>query len=228
MMPNATLTFVIAVVSRGGGEKLSRLFAEYGTKLNVITLGHGTASRKVLTYLGLGETVKDVLYCVMDREAAREALPKLCGAMDLRKPGGGIAFSLPLGAAGRTRAEASKCAEGCGMEPFSHDLILAVTNAGYADEAMEAARAAGATGGTIIHARGVGMKQAEKFFGVTVQAEKQVLFTVVPARLRQQVMDAIIKKSGPATDAGTVVFSLPVEQAFGLTPAGEPDGDVKT
>ena len=227
-MPNAALTFVIAVVSRGGGEKLSRLFAEYGAKLDVITLGHGTASRKILSYLGLGETVKDVLYCVMDREAACQALPKLCGAMDLRKPGGGIAFSLPLGAAGRTRAEASKCAEGCGLEAFSHDLILAVTNAGYAEEAMDAARAAGATGGTIIHARGVGMKQAEKFFGVTVQAEKEVLFTVVPASLRQRVMDEIIKKSGPGTEAGAVVFSLPVEKAFGLTPSGKADGEHET
>ena len=107
-------------------------------------------------------------------------------------------------------------AEECDMEPFGYDLVLAVVNHGYADEAMELARAAGAFGGTIIHARGVGMKQAERFFGVSVQAEKEVLFTVVPGRLRQAVMDAIVQKAGPGTDAGAVVFSLPVEQAYGL------------
>ena len=220
-MACAPLEFVMVVVPRGDGEKSSRLFAEYGAKLDVMTLGRGTASRKILSYLGLGETLKDVLYCVMPRDAARAALPRLCGEMNLKRPGSGIAFGIGLGVAGRTRAGAPAGAEGCDMESFGYDLVLAVVNQGYADEAMEAARAAGATGGTIIHARGVGMKQAEKFFGVSVQAEKEVLFTVVSAKLRQAVMDAIAHKAGPGTDAGAVVFSLPVAEAYGLE-SGEP------
>jgi len=212
--------FVMAILNRGGGEKLSRLFSEYGAKLDVMTLGRGTASRKLLSYLGLGETAKDVLYCVMPREAARAALPRLCGELNLKKPGSGIAFAIPLGARLKPGAGEAPGAEECEMEPFAYDLILAVVNHGYADDAMEAARAAGATGGTVIHARGVGMKQAEKFFGVTVQAEKEILFTVVPSKLRQAVMEAVARKAGPETDAGAVVFSLPVEQAVGLEPGG--------
>ncbi len=215
-MTCAPLQFVMVVVPRGNGEKSSQLFSGYGAKLDVMTLGRGTAKRSILSYLGLGETQKDVLYCVMPREAASEALTRLCGEMNLKRPGSGIAFGIPLGAAGRALAEASMGAEECDMEPFGYDLVLAVVNHGYADEAMELARAAGAFGGTIIHARGVGMKQAERFFGVSVQAEKEVLFTVVPGRLRQAVMDAIVQKAGPGTDAGAVVFSLPVEQAYGL------------
>jgi hypothetical protein len=169
-MACAPLEFVMAVLPRGGGEKSARFFSERGALLTVMTLGRGTASRRLLDYLGLEEKFRDVLFCVMPRDAARAALEVLCGEMDLAEPGHGIAFTVPLGAAGRARAE------GCGME-FGYDLVLAVVNQGYADEAMEAARQVGATGGTIVHARGVGMKQAEKFFGVSVQAEKEMLFT---------------------------------------------------
>jgi nitrogen regulatory protein PII len=210
----APLEFVMAVVPRGDGEQLSRLFSEGGALMTVMTLGRGTASRRMLSYLGLGETLRDVLYSVMPRDAAPAVLERLSGEMNLGEPGSGIAFSVPLGAAGRARAEEST------ME-FGLDLVLAVVNQGYADEAMEAARLAGATGGTVIHARGVGMKQAEKFFGVSVQAEKEVLFTVVPGKLRQAVMDAIASKAGPGTDAGAVVFSLPVDEARGLEPGAQ-------
>jgi len=209
-MACAPLEFVMAVLPRGGGEKSSRIFSEGGALLAVLTLGHGTANSKLLSYLGLEEKLRDVLYCVMPRGAAPAALDKLCGEMELTEPGHGIAFAIPLGAAGRARAE------DCGME-FGYDLVLAVVNQGYADEAMEAARQAGAAGGTIVHARGVGMRQAEKFFGVSVQAEKEMLFTVVPAKLRQAVMDAVAAKAGPGTGAGAVVFSLPVDEAFGLS-----------
>ena len=56
-----------------------------------------------------------------------------------------------------------------------HDLILTIVERGYADDVMDAAKAAGARGGTILHARGTGSKEAEKFFGIIVQPEKELI-----------------------------------------------------
>ena len=56
-----------------------------------------------------------------------------------------------------------------------HELILTIINRGYADLVMDAAKNAGASGGTIVHARGTGIHEAEKFFGIIVQPEKEIV-----------------------------------------------------
>ena len=54
------------------------------------------------------------------------------------------------------------------------DLIITVVNRGFTDDVMHAAKSAGATGGTIMHARGTGIHEAERFFGVSIQPEKEL------------------------------------------------------
>ena len=60
-----------------------------------------------------------------------------------------------------------------------HEVIFAIVNSGYADEAMEVAKEHGARGGTIINARGVAGKEAAAFFGITFHEEKEILMPVV-------------------------------------------------
>lgn len=45
---------------------------------------------------------------------------------------------------------------------FLYELIIAIVNCGHADTVMDAARAAGAAGGTVLHAKGTqpGRKQS--------------------------------------------------------------------
>jgi hypothetical protein len=81
---------------------------------------------------------------------------------------------------------------------------------------MEAARAAKATGGTVFHARRVGLKEAETFFGVTIQPEKEVVMILAKRSYKQEIMQSITAKSGLQTEAKTVVFSLPVNDVIGL------------
>lgn len=64
------------------------------------------------------------------------------------------------------------------MKDTLHELIVVILNQGYVDLVMDAARDAGAYGGTVIHAKGTGMEQAEKFMGVSLAAEKEMIFIV--------------------------------------------------
>lgn len=59
------------------------------------------------------------------------------------------------------------------MEQANFELILALTNRGCSDEVMAAARLAGATGGTLLHARMLGSQEAEHFLGIQLQKEKE-------------------------------------------------------
>lgn len=95
-------------------------------------------------------------------------------------------------------------------------LILAVVNRGFADEAMDAAREAGATGGTIIHAKGTGDGDDTKFYGITIQHEKEMLIILASACNRKAIMQAVATRVGIQTPGQGVVFSLPVSGAAGL------------
>lgn len=81
---------------------------------------------------------------------------------------------------------------------------------------MKAAEEGGATGGTVLHGKGVGMKRAEQFLGVSLVSEKEVIFIVAKAEQKNAIMTAIMEKAGLTSKAGTIVFSLPVTSTAGL------------
>lgn len=102
------------------------------------------------------------------------------------------------------------------METRQYDLIVAIVNNGFADSVMDAARPAGARGGTVVHARGAGIKEAEKFFGITIQPEKEMVFILCHGDERRQIMEAICRENGVGTDSHGIVFSLPAEDVIGV------------
>ena len=81
---------------------------------------------------------------------------------------------------------------------------------------MDAARAAGAKGGTVVHARGTGIEQSQKFFGVTIGAEKEMIYIVTNKTDKQPIMKAIMEKAGSATPAETIMFSVPTVDVVGI------------
>ena len=81
---------------------------------------------------------------------------------------------------------------------------------------MQAARKAGAGGGTIVHAKGTANQYSEKFFGITLSEEKEIVLIVTRNTDRDRIMGAIKTEAGVATDAHTIVFSLPVENVAGI------------
>ena len=102
------------------------------------------------------------------------------------------------------------------MTTNNHEVIFVIVNAGFAEEAMDVARAEGVRGGTIINARGVAREQEAAFFGITIQPEKEILMMVVEKEIRDNVLNALYKQMGMGKKAQGIVFSLPVSEAAGL------------
>lgn len=98
-----------------------------------------------------------------------------------------------------------------------YEMITCIVNAGFTDTVMDAAKAAGAGGGTVIHGRGTANKEAEQFFKITVQPEKDIVMLIVPARIKDKVLHAIYKNAGLDTNGQGIAFSVPVNQAVGLS-----------
>lgn len=97
-------------------------------------------------------------------------------------------------------------------------LIVAVANEGRTDTVMNAARAAGAAGGTVIHGKGTASEEAAHFFNISIASEKEMIFIVSKKEQKAQIMRSVLEKAGPGTEAGAVIFSLPVTsvEGFGL------------
>ncbi len=96
-------------------------------------------------------------------------------------------------------------------------MIVASVEQGSTDQVMEAARAAGATGGTILHARRAGVHEAEKFYGITLQKERELLAILAPREGKAAIMQAIARSVPLEGEQGGVVFSLPVDSIEGLS-----------
>ena len=107
------------------------------------------------------------------------------------------------------------------MTTNQHEVIFAIVNAGYAEDAMEVAREQGARGGTILSGRGVAREKEAAFFGITIHAEKEILMLVVEKKIRDQVLHALYKRMGMQQKAQGIVFALPVAEAAGLSAAPE-------
>lgn len=99
---------------------------------------------------------------------------------------------------------------------FDHELIMAVINEGHTDPVMDAARSAGAAGGTVLHAKGTGGKLSEKFLGVSLADEKEVVLIVSKSSEKAAIMRAIAEQTGVDTPAGAIAFSLPISSVAGL------------
>ncbi|ROR27321.1 hypothetical protein EDD66_10616 [Mobilisporobacter senegalensis] len=97
-----------------------------------------------------------------------------------------------------------------------YDLIVTIINHGDSDIVMEAAKGAGATGGTVLTARGLGSKEAEKFFGISIQPEKEVVLIVVKKDIKKDIMHAVCNAAGLNTKASGISFSLPIDDVIGI------------
>ena len=104
---------------------------------------------------------------------------------------------------------------------YEYEMIVCVVNTGFSDAVMSAARACGAKGGTVINARGTANPEAESFFKITIQPEKEIVMIVVPSAIKDDILHALYKDVGLNTPGQGIAFTLPVDAAVGLPKAEE-------
>lgn len=102
---------------------------------------------------------------------------------------------------------------------YKHEAIFCIVNSGYSEAVMDAAKKAGARGGTIINARGTAGKEAETFFHITVQPEKEIVMILVTKEIKDTVLNALYEEVGLDTAGQGIAFSVPVDSVVGLTPS---------
>ncbi|MBQ3841762.1 MAG: P-II family nitrogen regulator [Ruminiclostridium sp.] len=101
-------------------------------------------------------------------------------------------------------------------ENSGYEMIFCIINSGFSETVMDAAREAGARGGTVIRARGTASKEAEETFGITIHPDKEVLMILVPKDIKDAVLEAVYKSAGMSTAGQGIAFSMAVNRTVGL------------
>ena len=211
------------IIDRKNSKKYIDLYKKDKLEVVYITLGEGTARGDILDYLGLEASEKMVIFNFVQQHDWMLTKKDLQRKLQIDAPGEGIAFLVPLSSIGgkRTlqflldRQELPESEEST-LKDTTYELIVAIADQENLEMVMDAARGAGAYGGTVIHAKGTGMEYAEKYLGVTIAAEKAMIFIVTKKDQKNSIMKAIMEQAGMQTPAKTIVFSLPVTDTAGL------------
>lgn len=102
------------------------------------------------------------------------------------------------------------------MNHTGFKLIITIVNSGHTDEVLDAAKEKGAEGGTILNAKGMGIHEDVKFFGVAIEPEKEVVLTLIDETKTDAVLENIILRAGLDTPGRGIAFVLPVDRAAGI------------
>lgn len=230
-----SLHMVIAIADRENAEKVIEAFRESNVFTTDIVLGTGTAPTEILDYLYLSPNEKAVVFGVVTNAGLLPLLKNFKRRLYIDVPGNGIVATVPLNSIGGKRSleyildgqtlnTSGKRVRPAGAEEREErmsiktdfELIIVIANEGYSDVIMDAARGAGAGGGTVLKAKGTGAEYSEKFFGFSIASEKEMHLLVTPAQGRNAIMKAIMENAGLDSKAQAIVFSLPVSNAIGL------------
>ncbi len=226
--------FFITIANRQDDKEFINFFEKYDINNIYSTPALGTASDTVLDLLGIAKSEKTIHISILSEDKMRDIKARLTREMLIDLPGRGIAMAIPLSSIGgrdalnyfsggeveipkktrrkRTQNEVAK------EERAVHntELIIVICEKGHNGLVMDAARAAGARGGTVIRAKGTGSQYTDKFFGLSIAEEKEIVYIVSSTSKKPSIMKAIMENAGAETQAHAVVFSLPVTDTAGL------------
>ncbi|MBR6770155.1 MAG: P-II family nitrogen regulator [Lachnospiraceae bacterium] len=214
---------MVTIMNRGISNRMLSFYKSHELSVMENTLGEGTANSEMLDYFGLEATEKTVIFSIVTKEMWKNLKLCLQKEMKIDVPGTGIAFIIPLSSIGGKKALQFLTAnqdfqkeEETELKGTENELIVVISNQGYSNVVMDAAREKGARGGTVIRAQGTGMEKAEKFLGVSIAAEKEIIFIVTKKEKKNEIMKAIMDEAGLESKARAIVFSLPVTSTAGL------------
>ena len=183
---------IVSIVPKDCGTLISNAANNGGARGGTIVLGRGTASNGIIQLLGFGDSAKELVYNIVEDSVVDEVCSSIVAATEQKKAHFGVLFTLKVPQffkAGDEKVDSNS--EGDEKMSDSYQVINVIVNKGYAEDAMAAARKAGAGGGTIMNARGTAREGDAKFFGMEIVPEKEMLMILVPSEKAEAIVNAI-------------------------------------
>jgi nitrogen regulatory protein PII len=231
------VSLVVFIIDWSRHKQITAAFEKADARIQYSAKGKGTASKEILDLLGIGAPDKAVVLSLEEASRLGPFIKDIADKVGLQERGVGVAFSVPLSSINtpvlgmfsdeqnesngqndrKEQKKASENEEAGIMETKKRsDLIMCILNQGYSDEFMAEARKAGAGGGTVLSVRGAARQSKVKFFGISVQNEKEIIMVLSTREKKNAIMSAVSEKFGAQSDAEGIVFSLPADNITGI------------
>ncbi len=193
------------------------------TAVHFSGIGHGTARSSYLTYFGINDIEKRVVFSLIPASLEKEILRSVGQELRLYLLGRGIAFTTSLSTISSIVEEAVLASTEDSRLPtqkkekkMMHELVIAVVNQKFTDITIDAARAAGATGATVFHTKSTSNARAEERMGANLPEQSNSIFFLTTSEYKLKIMEAIRDVAGLKTEGGAVIFSVPVDDLVGI------------
>lgn len=218
---------LVLIINPKLAEKATRIFRKSTLPVQYRLNAEGTASSEIMDMLGLGSIDKCILMSTVPRQLGDAMLTRLRQELRLGTVNSGIAFTISLTGmnkllmrmlikSGEENTAHSIRKVGNIMSDTKYALIVAAVNIGFSGDVMDAAKAAGASGGTVIHSRWIGNEEIAASWGLSMQEEKELVLILSEEEKRVEIMSGISEKCGMRSDARGLVMSLPIDAVMGL------------
>lgn len=223
---------VILITREEDKKKLEELFDSLHLPIFYQCRGKGTAPSEMLDIFGLSGTTRLISVGILPKYMVQELAQAAESRLAFHKKGGGIALTVPITGLQNPifqmlndetremlKQRMKKRTEQDMAEVKSHMdyvVIWVSVASGYSDEVIDAARAAGAKGGTVLRGRQRHSERMSQHLGISLQEERDFVMIVVPREKKGAIMSAVSASCGLSSQAHGVILSLPVDEVFGL------------
>jgi len=216
----AKFDLIYCVVNFGDASKVLKSAGKYGVKGGTISVGRGTVHSRVLDFLMINEIRKEIVTMLVETELVSEAIKGIGHDMAFDKPNHGIAFSYSLsevmGSGNDTNVDQNT--EIIEVRNSMYKAIYVIVDKGRAEDVVEAAKKAGARGGTIMNARESGIHEKQKLFSIEIEPEREKVFIIATSEMKDAIITAIkeyleIDETGAG---GDIIYIVDVNETYGL------------
>lgn len=219
---NKKIMVLLSIVELEKGKKLIEKLKKLNIRVNFRLSGLGTAPTEMMDIFGLGTNAKDVVVSIGAEDDIKDMMANFGTAFESHTKYGGLMIVLDVSAASRVLTEILNFNEnkntekGTGAMKNEHhnNLIIISVNEGYAEDVMQVARKAGATGGTVIKGRLADTEQFTEFVSSKVDEDREMLCILAPLKASRQIMQDVNRDFGLNSPANGIVFAVPTEKAY--------------
>ena len=173
------LYLFLSITKRQDAEEFESFYLEHGAAPIYSSLCQGTVHSEMLDKLGLERSEKVLMQAIVTHNKMYELKDGLTHKMQIDLPDRGIALAIPLQSLAsrkvlshivKDEAEENVTPKNTYERKIAMELIISICTKGHTDEIMKAARAAGASGGTVIKAKGTAAQGTDTFFGMSIHS----------------------------------------------------------
>lgn len=219
---NKRLMLLLSIVERDKGKKLIKVLEKINIRMNFQCVGFGTAPTEMMDIFGLGTNDKDIIISLAAENTVKDMMSDFGTSFESHTKFGGLMVILNTSAAGRVLTELlthnlnnlGEKGNGAMKNEHHNNLILISINEGYADNVMQVARKAGATGGTVIKGRLADTDYIAELENTKIDEEREILVILAPQKTSKQIMEEVNREFGIKSEANGIITAIPTEKAY--------------